>query len=317
MIAALRAALLRLGAFVATLLGVLVLVEGLLALAPGDAIDLLPNGDQVRPVLESEWGLNLPFYQRIWVQVGRILHGDLGTSLSYRPGAAVVQLVTAAGLQSLELLIPAVLLAVATGLGLAVFTAHRSGRWGAAVRVFSVVPAFLAAFFLVNGINAVTWAAIQRGWINRPEWFALPEGEGVVRWGLAVVILAYASGTLTEVHGACEGELRALLTSPFVLAERARGGEVVPVLARNLLPALASVLAGRTAALVGGLVVIEKLLLVNGAGAMLWEACKRRDFPVAVGVALGAAAVVCGVRLGTDLLRVGVDPRLRGRHAAR
>ncbi|RME21437.1 MAG: ABC transporter permease, partial [Deltaproteobacteria bacterium] len=63
--------------------------------------------------------------------------------------------------------------------------------------------------------------------------------------------------------------------------------------------------------LVGGLIVIEKVLLLNGAGALLWDACLKRDHPLAMGLALAAAFAVAASRLGVDLGRILLDPRLR------
>jgi ABC-type dipeptide/oligopeptide/nickel transport system permease component len=45
---------------------------------------------------------------------------------------------------------------------------------------------------------------------------------------------------------------------------------------------------------------------------MVWQACRLRDVPLAVGLTLVAAACVGGTRLVADLIRVTVDPRLRG-----
>ena len=48
-------------------LTVVVAVAGmqvLLALAPGDPIDLLPNAEAVRATLEAQWGLDVPLWER-------------------------------------------------------------------------------------------------------------------------------------------------------------------------------------------------------------------------------------------------------------
>ena len=306
MIAGLRALLERLGAFVAVLLGTAMVVEGLLILTPGDAIDLLPDSGPVRAFIEQQWGMDLPFQSRLWLRLSQLLHGDLGYSLTYRPGADVKSLVWAAGSQSLGLLVPAVGITMLLGLGLALLPLH-----GRLVRAISVVPTFMASFLLINGVNAAVWFLVERGSIQRPSWFALPAERGLVPWALAVAVLAVASGTLGEVHAACSLGITQLREAPFVLAARARGDSSLWVLARNLLPQLAAVLSARSATLVGGIVVVEKLFLLNGAGATFWNACLYRDYPLVVGLSLAAAATVATLKLLTDLLRVTLDPRLR------
>ncbi len=301
----------RVGSAVATLFGAVLLVEVLLALAPGDAIDLLPNGEELRAGLAAEWGLDLPLSERLVATVVRLLHGDLGTSLTWRPGAAVADLVLDTGLRSLAILAPALLLAVVLAVLLGAWSAAGGTRLLRVVQAVSVVPAFLGAYLLVTGINAGTWALMQGGWIARPDWFALPDAPGAARTALAIVVLAVASGGLTEMHAATDSALRRLKAAPFVEATRARGGATWPVILHNLLPDLLDIAASRAAWLLGSAVVVEKLLLLSGAGAALWQACRLRDYPVAIGITLVAAGVVAGARLVAELARLAIDPRLR------
>ncbi|MDP2311865.1 MAG: ABC transporter permease [Pseudomonadota bacterium] len=307
----LGAVAMRVAAFVATVLGAVLLVEVLLTLAPGDAIDLLPNGDELRVGLAAEWGLDKPLPERLVATLGRMARGDLGTSLTWRPGASVAELVADTGARSLLLLAPALLLGVALAVALGAWSARGGTRLLRLVQAVSVVPAFLAAYVLVMGINAATWALIERGAIARPDWFALPDTPSAVRTALAIGVLAVASGGLTEMHAACDAELRRLRAAPFVDAARARGAPTWPVILHNLVPPLADIAASRAAWLLGSLVVVEKLLLYSGAGAALWQACRLRDYPVAIGITLVAAIVVAGTRLVADLVRLAVDPRLR------
>ena len=309
--AVVRAVIERLAGFAGTIVGAVVLVEGALALAPGDAIDLLPNGDELREGPAREWGLDRPLPERLVATIGRLLHGDLGTSLTWRPGAPVAELVLDTSLRSLGLVIPALILGVLLATALAAWSARGGPARLRVVQVLSVTPAFLAGWLLVTGLNAGTWALMERGAIERPGWFALPDTPSALRTLLAVAVLAVASGGLTEMHAACDAELRRLRAAPFVAAAMARGAPTWPVLLRNLAPALADITASRVAWLLGSLVVVEKILLFNGAGAALWQACRLRDFPVAVGYALVAATAVAAARLVAELARLLLDPRLR------
>lgn len=295
----------RTAVFLLSLVGAMAAIQLLLAFAPGDAIDLLPNATALRPVLAAEWGLDQPPLLRVLKSLGRLARGDLGTSLTYRPGAAVSALVGAAAGQSLGLLVPALLLSLGSGLGLGL---QGTGRTFA---FFWVIPSFLAAWLMVSGVNALTWAAITRGWLDRPAWFALPDTDSPLRTALAVVVLAFASGGLGEVRTALHMELRALRDAPFMEAARARGAPLWPHYLSGLLGPLALLMAERVPYLLSGLVVVEKVLLFNGCGAMLWQACRLRDYPLATALTAGAALLVCSARLIADLIRVAADPRLR------
>ena len=308
---ALRAALSRALWFAATLVGAVFFVQLLLWAAPGDPIDLLPNGAELRPALEIEWGLDQPLPVRLWTYLVHALHGDLGTSLAVRPGVAVGTLLGPALGRSAEILVLALFASLILSLALAGLTRGRRPLVRGLVQLLTVAPVFLLAYLLVLGINEATWSLIQAGTIARPAWFALPDQPSALRNALAIAVLAMGSGSLGETHAALEQELVTILHSPYATAARARGQPLSGLTLRNLLPPLLAVAARRVPFLLGGLVILEKVLLINGAGSLLWQACLQRDYPVAMGLCLAAALAVAAARLVVDLARLALDPRLR------
>ena len=69
--------------------------------------------------------------------------------------------------------------------------------------------------------------------------------------------------------------------------------------------------ASRVVMLAGGLVILERVFSLNGAGAMIWRACMERDYPLAIGLVLGAAILVGLSRLLSDVFRILWDPRVK------
>jgi peptide/nickel transport system permease protein len=297
--------------FLLTMAGAVFVIQLLLWASPGDPVDLVPNGEEIRVQLEAEWGLDQPLPQRYAHFLGRALHGDLGSSLTYRPGATVTELILPASLRSLKLLVPALILAILMGLGLGFLTAGRSSVLRRLAQVVSVAPVFLLAFLAVHVLNELAFYGMEQGWFARPSWFALPDTESALKTALAIAVLALGSGALAEVHAAVEDEVVRLRNAAFIDAAIARGAPVWKHVLWNLLPPLATIAYGRAAFFVGGLVIVEKVLHLNGAGSMLWQACRLRDYPVALGITILAAGAVCSARLLGDLVRLGVDPRLR------
>jgi len=298
------------GAFVLALAGAALLAQWLLWLAPGDPVDLLTADPELRAAMVERWSLDEPPHVRTLAFIEGALTGDLGVSLTYRPGEEVAALVWRAGVTSAPTLVLSVLLAVGAGVAFAYigqgWTLSRR-----AVQALSVAPVFLLAATAVVSINEATFYAIEAGWIARPSWFALPLGDSILKSALGVTVLAIGSSALTDVHQASDDELRRIRRSGYVDAARARGAPLWPHVLWNLVPPLTTITVSRTAFFVGGLVVVEKVLQLNGAGAMLWQACRMRDYPLALGLVVGAAAVVCAARLVGDVVRIGVDPRLR------
>jgi len=299
------------GSFLLTLAGAALVAQALLWLAPGDPVDLVPNGEEIRAELEKEWGLDRPFFVRYAIFLVRALHGDLGHSLTFRPGASVAGLVLPAASQSVGLLVPALFLAIAAGVLLAWTTAGRPSALRRIVQALSVPPVFLLAFLSVEALNRVAFWLIEADRISRPDWFALPDTDTLLKTVLAVVVMAVGSGALHEVQVACEDEIVRVRNAPFTDAALARGAPLWAHVLPNLVPPLTAIAASRAAFFVGGLIIVEKVLHINGAGAMLWQACRLRDYPLALGLTILAAAAVCVARLAGDLIRIAVDPRLR------
>jgi len=302
-----RAAGRRLAWLTATAALVVVLVHSLVVLAPGSAADAAAAGPTDRAALAASWGDEAPAMTRIARGVGRTLRGDLGTSRVVRPGAAITPLALGAWARSAARLLAA--LGVATLLAVGGAALHR--RAGPASAVASATPVFLMAVATVTAINAATWALMSAGWLDRPSWFALPDTPSLAREALGVGVLAVASSGLAELRRDVAGALAAARDSPWADAARARGELLWPHLASNLTAPVARALAARTVLLAGGLVVLERVLLLQGAGALLWRAAVARDLPLAAGVALVGAGVIAAIRLGLDLVALQADPRLR------
>ncbi len=301
----------RLLVFAVTLLGAVGLVLVMLWAAPGDPIDVLPNGDELRPVLEAQWQLDRPLPVRLGLYIANVLRGDLGTSLTYRPGMPVTEVIARPALRSIGWLLTALLLTMSWGTALAWWSAGRARPAARLLQIVSIAPVFLLAHLAVNLINEGTLYLVDAELIARPGWFALPGQDSLFRTTLAVVLLAVGSGALAEVRAEVEGALGRIRASGYVAAARARGERLFPHVALNLAVPLTTVASTRTAFFVGGLVILEKVLLLNGVGSILWQAAVLRDYPLALGITVVFASVVCVSRLIGDTVRLAIDPRLR------
>jgi peptide/nickel transport system permease protein len=297
--------------FAAVVVGAVVFLQALLQLAPGDPIDLLPDPEAVREQLTAEWQLDRPFHERIIDFVGGALRGDLGESLTVRPGESVSRLLARPALRSLGLCLAAMACAVAWGTGLGAWTAGRGVvvRW--LVPLLSLAPVFLLAHLSMEGLNAGAAALIDAGTITRPGWFALPIGDHPLKTSLAVVVLAVGSGSLAEIWSEVEAAVVRVNNSGYLDAARSRGQRTAGIVARNLAAPIAGIVATRAPWFVGELVVIDKMLQLNGAGSLLWRAAEQRDYPVAIAVALLAALFVATTHLFADAVRIVAEPRSR------
>ncbi len=282
-------------------LGAIVLVQVLVALAPGDAIDTLPD-PALRGQLAREWRLDDPTYLRVVLGTLHALSGAWGSSWTVRPGAPVWALVMGAMGSSMVVLLPAWFVAVGVGL---------LGRGRAAVALVSALPVVILSLGTIESVNALVWVGITSGWWSRPSFFALPAEGGLVRDLLMIGVLGIGSAAAGEVAARLGETDAALDQAGFVLATRARGGSVRGLLWRHRAVPLLEAAQAVFAPLTGGLVIVERLWGRPGVGDLLWRAVEARDVPVATGVIVVLASMTVLVGVTLDLCRRAWDPRLR------
>lgn len=295
-------ALLATGTFALAATGAFALVVA----APGDPVDLMGVDEAVRPVLEARWGLDRSVPERLASWLSDAARGELGHSLSVRPGAPVGELLVPALSRSAPRLALATLFGALAASLLAVLP--RRGV-AALIPLLSAPPAFLAIHALVYGLNEAAFAGLQGGWWGRPSWFALPDQASWLREALAIAVLATASGTLAAWREELAQGVARWRVSPQALARLGRGESLGPMVARHLLPATAVATAAQLPALVGGLVVVEKLLLLPGAGGLLWDAALLRDHELVLSLATASALVVVAGGFALRAAAIALDPR--------
>jgi len=289
------------GGMVAAITALVVLLKA----APGDAVDLVTTDPELRARLVADWGLDAPLHEAVL----RALGGQWGTSWTLRPGAQVAELVGDALVQSLPLWLGAWLLTLVVGVG---WAARRRAVRKWRLPALSAAPVFLLGWGLIVALNEGAFSAMGAGLLERPSWFSLPDTDSWLRNALAVGVLAVGSGGLRSFIDSVRSRLDVHRRSPAVEALVARGQPVDRLLAWLLVPDLAVLAAERGALLFGGLVVVERVFAMPGAGGLFWEACVRRDQPVVVASGVVAALGVAGLRWLADVARVVADPRLRG-----
>jgi peptide/nickel transport system permease protein len=301
----------RLAQIAATLAILSFCAFALIALMPGDPIEVAIAGD---PRLTSEdaarlralHGLDRPFPERYLAWAAGLLRGDFGYSrLFARPVAA---LLGPALLSTLALAGTALVIALLLGVALGALAASRP-RTAPAVDAIAVMGQAMPTFWL--GILLIIAFAVTLGWL--PAGGAAEDGAGLRYLVLPVATLAIAHLAAYARHSAAS--LEATLTEPWIRTARARGASEARVLAGHAFPNAAlpvlQIAALDAGALAGGALVTETVFARPGMGTLLYDAVMGNDTNLALVALLLVALVTMLATLGADLAQRALDPRLR------
>jgi peptide/nickel transport system permease protein len=294
-------------------LGVTILVFFLVHLLPGDpARTILANHATPKNValLRHDWGLDRPLPVQYEKFMGRLAHGDLGSSLNYGVGAG--RLVRERLPVTLWLICFGALLSVLIAVPLALLAASRRDRvsdhlirgvplvglgfppFWIGIMLLLVFSLHLGRLFPVGGYG--------HGFFGHLHSMFLP--ALTVALALCPILIRSLRAALLEV-----------LEADYITTARSKGLSERRVLMRhafrNAAISTVSVLGVNIGFLVGGTLVIEQVFAVPGVGQLLLNAIFQRDFPVVQAVTLVVSLLVVLVYLLTDIAHALLDPRVR------
>ena len=281
----------------------------LLTRATGSPLDLLlgqnaTREDYVR--LEKELGLDKPLPVQYGIYLVRILHGDLGRSA--RSGDSVSALIVDRAPASAYLALVATLIAFVGGVPLGVAAAVMRGRvWDTVITAGTVLCQAAPSFWL--GILLIDLFAVR---LN-----ILPAGEFEDWRSIILPALTLGLFGLGGVVRLVRTSMLEVLDSEFVKLARAKGvperDVVMKHALRNAMLSVVTYIGIYFSILVTLNAVVEVVFNWPGIGRMMFDAIVFRDFPLAQGMVLFAAAVTIVVNLMVDITYSFLDPRIRRR----
>jgi peptide/nickel transport system permease protein len=277
------------------------------AILAGDTASL----DQIERVRQS-LGLDRPIHVQFFQWFGRLMVGDLGTSLF--TGLPVATLIAQRIEPTLMLATTTILFSIAVAVPMGVLAAAKSGTWiDRAVMLVSVigfsVPVFVMGYFLIYGFAmTLRWFPVQG--------YASP----TVDFGRFIQTIALPTLTLSVIYIALiaritRASVLEVLNEDYVRTARAKGQVERIVLfghaLKNAAVPIVTVIGIGVALLIGGVVVTESVFNIPGLGRLVVDAITRRDYPIIQGLILFFALVYILLNLAIDIVYTIVDPRIR------
>ena len=332
----LRYALRRIVLLIPVLIGLSLLVFAVARLLPGDPVRLAagPNASEAEIAsLAREYGLDRPLPLQYLAYAGGLLRGDWGVSIyTRRPVIEDLRVYLPA---TLELVIAAMLLAIAIGIPAGLFAAARRDRWPDYVsRVFSLGAISMPRFFL--GLLLQLGFAMWLGWLPLGGRFPLTEDApatvtgfltldsliagdlhafGVALRYLALPAFAMCLSPLATITRMMRASTLEVLQQDYVLTARALGLSPRLILfkyvMRNAVSATLTIIGLYFGWLLGGTVLVETVFDWPGIGLYATKAIVTQDFMPVIGVTLSIGVIFVSVNLVVDLLYGVINPKVR------
>ncbi len=294
---------------------VAVVVFAILRFSPGDPA-IIMAGDGATPErivqIRQTMGLDQPVVKQFFIWGGKLLQGDLGTSLM--SGVPVTKLIAQRLEPSMSLAVLTLVFTLLVAIPLGVLAAWRQGKLlDRAVMGFSVlgfsVPVFVTGYLLI-------WAfAIKLGWFNVQGYVPLEKGFWPFLHRLILPSLALSTVYVALIARITRTSVIEVMGEDFIRTARSKGlGETGVLLGhalRNAAVPIATVVGVGIALLISGVVVTESVFNIPGLGRLVVEAVLARDYPVIQGLTLFFAFVYVFINLVVDCAYTVFDPRIR------
>jgi peptide/nickel transport system permease protein len=309
----------RFVAMVPLLILVSIMAFSLVLLLPGDPALAILGEEQANAnnkaayfALRQELGLDDPIPIQYLNWVGRVLHGDFGTSI--RNKTPISETLSTKILPTAELAFLAAIVSVCIAFPAGIISALRPNSLADAGATLAALGGVAVPHFFLGVLLIYAFAV----WLH-----VLPPSGYVAPWdnlgqNLALMILpAFTIGTglsailMRQIRSA----LIEVLNQEYIITARSKGlGEQAVVIGHALKNAsipVITIMGQQVGTLIGGAVVTETIFSIPGMGRLIVESISFRDFPVVQAAVLMLSVSVLLANLATDVMYGYLDPRIR------
>ena len=261
--------------------------------------------------LRDELGLNDP----VLVQYGRwaagLLHGDMGTSYSYR--MPVTGMVANKIPVTITLTLMAFVLMVVISIPLGIYTAKHEG--GVVDRIIYIInqiimaiPPFFSGILITLIFGRIFKLFTPGGYVSYEKDFA--GFVGYLFFPAVAIALPKAAMAVKLLRSSVIKEAKL----DYVRTAYSRGNRTNDVLykhvLKNALIPVVTFLGMALADMIAGSIIIEQVFSIPGLGRILLTSISNRDYPVVMAVIVCIAVLVLVVNMAVDLIYGLIDPRI-------
>ena len=261
--------------------------------------------EQRQAILQS-MGLLDPWYVQLQHFYGDLLHGNLGTSLVYRPNVSINEIIAMKAPYSVRFGLSAIVISLGFGLAMGVHQARDKGRfwdktWTWYIVFTHAVPMAVYLLFIQLYVTKIARLPI------------LYDRGHPISWILPTISMA-----LGPIGGYALWMRRYMvdeLNKDYIRLARAKGMSSTAIMvkhvARNAFVPMAQYLPTSVLLTISGSIYVESLYSIPGMGGLLIDAIQRQDNPLVQALVLIFSTLgIVGLFLG-DVLMAIFDPRIK------
>ncbi len=305
----------RFMATIPVLVMVAIVVFILVRLTPGDPAVFLA-GDAATPesieAIRKQLALDRPWIEQFGIWVGKLLQGDLGTSIISQ--VPVTELIATRLEPTITLATTTLLFTVIVAVPLGVIAA-----WKHDTAVDRLIMAFAVIGFsipiFVLGYLLVWTFAVNVRWMPVQGFKPIGEGLWLFLRHITLPTLALSVIYIALIARITRASMLEILTEDYIRTAHAKGLSETKVLMRHALRNAAvpilTVIGLGIALLISGVVVTESVFNIPGLGRLTVDAVLARDYPTIQGMILMFSALYVFINLMIDVSYSLLDPRIR------
>lgn len=289
-------------------LGVSIVCFALVQLAPGDPIDsIIPEGASAEQIelIKADYGFDQPLPVQYLKWLGRVMVGDLGTSI--KTGRPVTQEIGPAILNSLLLAGAGITLAFVIGCSLGAIAGYaRSRAVDSTITATAIAGVSVPNYWL--GMVLVVVFSVELNLLPASGMGA-PDFSHIVLPAIAIAVIPM--GIIARSVRAAVIEVRKQEFVQTLYAKGLSDGKVLRHVIKNVAPTVLAVMGLQFAQMLGGSILVETVFAWPGTGFLLNAAIFSRDLPILQGTILVLAMLFVMMNLLVDILQMLFDPRVK------
>jgi oligopeptide transport system permease protein len=253
----------------------------------------------------AQYGLDKPLGGQYLQYMGKVLHGDLGTSFTYN-GRKVSDLILGRIPPSALIGAQAILVGLGIGLSLGIIAAWRhNGVLDSMTMVLAMlgvsVPNFVGAALLQYFVG------LRLGILPVAFWES---------WACSIMpSIALCFSPLSSAARFIRTEMLDVLSQDYIITARSKGMSQMRLMMkhtlRNSIIPVVTIFGPMVVNLMTGSLAVESIFSIPGIGSLFTDSVRNNDYPVIMGLTIFFSLFYITVIFLVDLAYSLIDPRIR------